>query len=176
VQLQVGATPEHHRRDDVPRTRGVVVEEAEHLHIGAVDAELLPGLAARRVHRRFAGIDPAAGQRPLARVGAHLARPATQHERGTAGHTDHLAVDHVGHEVHPRYAVRPARGQLGRVGVVVTRVTVDEQDGDRGVAATVQPVLEPLVAGEVGDDRRPQPGLEGDHAEAARIMSASIPS
>src|SRR6185436_3608100 len=74
------------RCDDVPGARLVVVEIPENVLARGGETDLLAELAERRGDRVLAGIDAAAGQRPLPRVRPQL-RGATgeQEARGTVG-------------------------------------------------------------------------------------------
>ena len=106
-------------------------------------------------------------------MGAQAPGAPAEHERSAARHADHPPVDHVGLA---RHTVGPVVGHVGRIGVVVARVAVDEQDRDRGVPAAVEQVVAPSVHREVARHPRPQVVVEGDHAELVRCRTASIPS
>ena len=129
-------------------------------------------LAQRSVVCGLAGFHASAGQRPLAGMGAEAARAAAEHERRAAGHVGHATVDHIGRAGH---AVVPVVGHVGGIGVVVARGAVDEQDRDRGVAASVQRVGVSVVGAQALGDAAAQRLVEGDHA-APIVTRASTPS
>jgi len=76
------AAPDDDRRDRIARARGVVVEPAEDGRGVQHEADLLAQFAQRRLLGRFALVDAATGQRPLAGVLAHAAGAQGQQQRG----------------------------------------------------------------------------------------------
>jgi hypothetical protein len=78
------ARPHDDRRDDVTGARAVIVEHAEDGALLERKAELLVQLAQGRGFRRLAGVDAAARQRPLARVGAQPRRAPGEQEARAA--------------------------------------------------------------------------------------------
>ena len=84
--------------------RGKVVELADDLDGGGVEADLFVGLAQRRLDLRLAGVDPPAGEADLTGVVAQLRRSASQQHAG-------VAVGVVGEEHEHRRRAHP--GEVG---------------------------------------------------------------
>ena len=157
--MEAAAAPEHHRRDHVARAGGVVVEQPEDGAVAQRHAQLLVQLAPGSVDGVFALVEPTAGQRPLRRVRVEPGRPAAQHERGVAGHVGHPAVEGAGTFRNDRHLLGGGRR---RVDPVLTLGGVDHHDGHGGAPSLVERNRPSLVAGEVGDDPRPQSVVIGE--------------
>ena len=83
---------------------GQVVELADDLDVGGIEADLLVGLAQRRLDLRLAGIDSAAGEADLTGVVAQRRRSASQQHAG-------VAVGVVGEQHEHRRRAHP--GEVG---------------------------------------------------------------
>jgi len=79
-QLARLAAPHDDRRDDEARARRVVVQQPEDGFGAERETGLFPELASNGRLRTLPRVDPAAGQRPLARVRSQRLRPAC-HEK-----------------------------------------------------------------------------------------------
>jgi hypothetical protein len=78
------AAPRNDRCDDEAGARAVIVEEPEHRGRLEPETDLFSELAQRRDLGRLAGVDPAAGERPLARVSAQGGRTPGQEKAGAS--------------------------------------------------------------------------------------------
>ncbi len=157
------------RADERPaRHRGQVVELADDLDGGGVEADLLLRLAAGAVDRRLARLDAAAGEADLALMRAQPPRPAGEHDVGApvlvvqrdqhgrgapgpGGAVDQLDVGRVG-----RSPLRQRGADVGHRRAAPVRRQVGP--GGRTAGAGVERPRDLLVAAPAGRHRDRGPG------------------
>ena len=139
-----------HGRDLVARMRAIEVAGAYDAHPGGVDAQFLPSLAQRGFLGRFTGIDLAAGEGDLSRVGPHVRRAVEQEHAGllALGHRDE-------HGCRTELLDRdraPVMEQFGRGRAVITGAVkrgqaVVQRGVHAGTSGNTMPWLETLMSG-----------------------------
>jgi hypothetical protein len=157
--------PQHDRRDDVAGPRLVVVEQPQHGIRPEHHAELLVELAAGRVDSVLAGVEPAAGERPLRRVAVEARRAPAQQEGGAATDVDHPPVEALGAT---RDAVHRTRLRIERIDAVLALGRIHDDDADRRVTPLADVDLPTAVATKVADDASPQAVVVGQRSRDAR--------
>jgi hypothetical protein len=80
-QIGTGADPDHHGRDEITRSRRIVVEQAEHIALAQPNAEFFVQLTQRGLRLRLAGVAAPARQRPLGGVRTQGRGAAGQQKR-----------------------------------------------------------------------------------------------
>ncbi len=156
-EFHARSTPDDDRGHHVSRACGVVVENAQNPIGFETHADLLPGLAQRRVDHGLAVVEATTRQRPLGRVASEASTSTAQHEGRASGDIGHPPIQFVGALVgvsrdHSHVFV----GELIRVFGVLTAKGLDDHDRDRCVAPTLEREFESIVSIEAILHRRSQ--------------------